>query len=190
MGYMPHRFRTNMSQRINISPRCWGPPTWQMLHSMAHAYPEKPSAEEQRQARNFAEALGYMLPCEKCRNHYQDLYSKLGQSLHLSREHMEDYYFQVHNAVNLATGKPTLTRTELDERLREWKRAGAAATTAHADGNQGGGLCWMIGFIVAMLFLLIALVFICVQSCSGGGDKSGAAADVTEALLRGSSAGD
>ena len=157
---------------------------------MAHAYPEKPSAEEQRQARNFAEALGCMLPCERCRNHYQDLYLKLGQSLHLSREHMEDYYFQVHNAVNLATGKPTLTRTELDERLREWKRAGAAATTAHADGNQGGELYWMIGFIVAMLFLLIALIYICVQSCSGGGDKSGAAADVTEALLRGSSAGD
>lgn len=196
MGYIPNRSRTNMSPRLNISPRCWGPPTWQVLHSMAHAYPDKPSAEEQRQARNFAEALGCMLPCEKCRNHYRDLYSKLGQSLELSREDMENYYFQVHNAVNVATGKPTITRDVLGERLHDWKRGSATVTTAdvvHNEGNDDGGLYWMLGFIVAMLFLSIALIYICVQSCSRGGDKPGAAlvdvTDVTEGLPRGASAG-
>lgn len=188
MGYIPNRPRTNMSTRLNISPKCWGPPTWQVLHSMAHAYPDKPSAEEQRQARNFAEALGCMLPCERCRIHYRDLYSKLGQSLELSREDMENYYFQVHNAVNLATGKPTLTRDVLGDRLNNWKSVRATETTAdvvHTEGNnQYGGLCWMILFIVAMLLLLIAVIYICVQSCGRGKDPVAVDVDVTEALPR------
>ena len=162
---------------------------------MAHAYPEKPSAEEQRQARNFAEALGYLLPCERCRKHYQDLYSKFGQSLELSRENMEDYYFQVHNAVNLATGKPPYTRDMYEDRIQEWKRIAAVAATATADVHTGTEqqkepeFHWIIAFVVTMLLLLSALIYICLQSCGRGGGGNPGAVVVTEALRRGSSAG-
>lgn len=195
MGYTPNRPRTNMSARLNISPKCWGPALWQSLHSMAHAFPEKPSAEEQRQARNFAEALGYVLPCERCRKHYQDLYSKFGQSLELSREDMEDYYFQVHNAVNLATGKPSHTRDMYEESLREWKQIAAATATATADVHTGTEqqkqreFYWMIAFVVTMLLLLSALIYICLQSCVRGRGGNPGDVVVTEALRRGSSAG-
>tara|TARA_B100000963_G_scaffold358136_1_gene382016 strand:+ start:1693 stop:2184 length:492 start_codon:yes stop_codon:yes gene_type:complete len=162
---------------------------------MAHAFPEKPSAEEQRQARNFAEALGYVLPCERCRKHYQDLYSKFGQSLELSREDMEDYYFQVHNAVNLATGKPSHTRDMYEESLREWKQIAAATATATADVHTGTEqqkqreFYWMIAFVVTMLLLLSALIYICLQSCVRGRGGNPGDVVVTEALRRGSSAG-
>ena len=158
---------------------------------MAHAYPEKPSAEEQRQARNFAEALGIMLPCERCRNHYLDLYSKFGQSLEVSREDMEDYYFQVHNAVNLATGKSQHTRDMYEDRIQEWKRSAAVEATATVDVHMGTGpeFYWMIAFVVTMLLLLSALIYICLQSCGRGRGGNPGAVVVTEALRRGSSAG-
>lgn len=92
---------------VNISPSVWGPRMWKTLHTIAFAYPEVPTAEQQQAALSFLTSLAQLLPCQSCRTHFAEYLAKNPPTLG-SREQFAKYLNQFHNAVNTRIGKPTV----------------------------------------------------------------------------------
>ena len=57
----------------NINPEIWGPSLWKFLHFLTLSYPENPSEEEQNRMFDFLTSLQEILPCEKCRNNFNEI---------------------------------------------------------------------------------------------------------------------
>lgn len=61
--------------RMPIAPRAWGPNIWDTLHFISLGYPEdNPPVPVQNAARQFLEALPFLLPCVFCRVHLAEVY--------------------------------------------------------------------------------------------------------------------
>jgi len=86
-----------------------GRQTWFFLHTLAAKYPDYPSEVDQRTMRNFVAALGQHYPCKLCRAHLQLKLADpaLGPVRVENRTALALWFCQLHNMVNLDTGKTT-----------------------------------------------------------------------------------
>lgn len=81
-------------------PAFWGPGMWKFLHSMAANYPESPPPQFKASSRQFFFSLRHLLPCEKCRGHFNTLLSKRAPDTD-SAERLQEWVMWLHNEVNL-----------------------------------------------------------------------------------------
>ena len=90
-------------------PGTWGPGLWFLLHAMAAAYPESPTAEDRRRHAAFLRALAPVLPCGGCRTGMTSLIScgplKLTPGVFKDRFSFFRWTVEFHNAVNVKAGK-------------------------------------------------------------------------------------
>ncbi len=95
----------------NFDPASWGPGTWVMLNSIFLALPENVPLKQQNAVRQLLESLTHLLPCENCRHHYTDYYRRNPPDI--SRQSLLwEWLTELHNRVNLRTGKSTMTPEE------------------------------------------------------------------------------
>jgi hypothetical protein len=88
----------------------WGPGAWLFLHSVTMTYPEKPGEMEKQFYKNFFANLGNVLPCPKCKEHYNKNLAESPIEGHLnSRRSLVEWLIEMHNKVNIKNGKPTMT---------------------------------------------------------------------------------
>ena len=98
----------------------WGPPAWTFLHTVTYNYPENPTDDDKRNFYNFFMSLQHVLPCNKCKAHYQQNIQKydLSESLD-SRENLVKWLIDLHNDVNRDNGKPVWSYSEVYNKYRE-----------------------------------------------------------------------
>lgn len=82
----------------------WGPAGWQFLHAISFGYPEQPTLVDKNHALNFFKSVGHVLPCDKCRSHYNDQVCKTPPDVE-NRESLSRWLVRVHNKVNRENGK-------------------------------------------------------------------------------------
>jgi len=93
---------------MTIAPCIWGPIQWTLMHLLSFNYNPK----DKQYIKAHFENLGNVLPCEECRQHYNENISRsingqtLEQSLE-SREKFTRFVYDLHNIVNVQTGKTT-----------------------------------------------------------------------------------
>ena len=93
-----------------MDPQVWGPHFWFVLHLISFHYPEKPSTYEKDAIKAFYISVKDILPCQKCRQHYNNYLSRYPIEPHLdSRMDLIRWVIQVHNFVNVSLGKPAYT---------------------------------------------------------------------------------
>ena len=86
----------------------WGPGAWLFLHSVTMTYPERPGEMEKQFYKNFFANLGNVLPCPRCREHYNENLADSPIEGHLnSRRALVEWLIEMHNRVNEKNGKPT-----------------------------------------------------------------------------------
>jgi hypothetical protein len=87
------------------------------MHYITIGYPEKPNEDTQRSVYNFFNSLKYLLPCEKCRYNFSNHLMKhpLTNDIVSSRDKLINWLTDIHNDVNISTGKPTITRDQMIE---------------------------------------------------------------------------
>ena len=108
---------------MRISPNAWGPIFWTTMHITALAYPEKPTYADKKAAKEFYEALQYLLPCPMCRGHLKTHLINHPITPHLDRrDDLFKWTVMLHNEVNVSLKKPTFTEVEA---LLYLKRIGA-----------------------------------------------------------------
>lgn len=104
-----------------MAPRIaqWGASGWRFLHAVSFAYPDEPTFEERQRMFAFLWSVGHVLPCRRCRAHYESYL----QAHHLTsasatalrdRTSLSRFVVDLHNDVNRR-----LQRSEFDyERVR------------------------------------------------------------------------
>jgi hypothetical protein len=86
----------------------WGPGAWLFLHSITMTYPEHAGELEKQFYKNFFKNLGNVLPCPKCKIHYNDNLKDFPIEPHLnSRRQLVEWLINMHNKVNILLDKPT-----------------------------------------------------------------------------------
>jgi len=89
-----------------MDPEIWGPHGWYFLHSITLAYPDNPTEDDKIYHKNFFESLKNILPCDKCRNHYDQNLITYPIENHLeNKESLFKWLVDVHNRVNIDNGK-------------------------------------------------------------------------------------
>ncbi|TKR80725.1 hypothetical protein L596_014748 [Steinernema carpocapsae] len=98
-----------------------GRSTWNLLHTMSTAYPEKPSAEDAKTAKDFLQNLSKTYPCSYCaadfrrdlQTHPPDLSNK---------KNFAQWMCELHNRVNDKLGKDLFDCSKVFERWQDgWK---------------------------------------------------------------------
>ncbi|CAI5471000.1 unnamed protein product [Closterium sp. Yama58-4] len=82
-----------------------GRATWTFLHTLAAQFPEKPSKQQQKDAKDFVTLLARVYPCKICSYHFQKIV-KANPPQAGSRGELEQYMCRLHNIVNRSLKKP------------------------------------------------------------------------------------
>lgn len=110
-----------------MPPEVWGPIFWHTIHIVALGYPEKPNYTQKKSAKEFFEALIYLIPCEVCRKHYAQHMTMKPISQHLDRrQDLLKWTIDLHNEVNSSLEKPRLSEREV---IDYYKRLGNRGRT-------------------------------------------------------------
>jgi len=98
---------------MRLLPEVWGPFFWGMIHITALAYPKSPTYGDKKAAKDFFEALPFLLPCPICKEHLKKHLAKFPISPHLDRkDDLFKWTVMLHNEVNKSLNKPTFTELE------------------------------------------------------------------------------
>ena len=74
---------------------------------MAAQFPEEPTRQQRRAARQLIEALAHVYPCGECAGHFAEVLRQEPPGRRVrSREELVNYVCDVHNIVNRSLGKP------------------------------------------------------------------------------------
>ena len=87
-----------------MDPSVWGPHAWIFLHTISLQYPTSPTQIEKVKHREWLNNLKYVIPCQKCRNHYSNYITKNPPNLESKKEFV-DWVWELHNDVNKRNGK-------------------------------------------------------------------------------------
>lgn len=98
---------------MQLPPSVWGPFFWHTMHISALGYPQKPSYNQKKAAKEFYEALVFLIPCPICREHYSQFLQQNPVAPSLDRrEDLFKWTVDLHNSVNKQLGKPRFTESE------------------------------------------------------------------------------
>jgi len=113
----------------DLSPDCppdvevLGRNSWTLLHTVAASYPEKPSPQQQADARSFISSFARLYPCYWCGTDFQEwMKSSRNAPRVTSRQEFGQWLCEAHNAVNEKLGKEKFDCSKWEERWRTgWK---------------------------------------------------------------------
>ena len=105
----------------NIDPKLWGPSYWKMLHYITLAYPNNPTENDKTDIKNLFKALHPVLPCQKCRNNFNDHLKKfpLDEKALSSKATLVMWLINIHNEVNIINGKKIMTYDDVIKELND-----------------------------------------------------------------------
>lgn len=99
-----------------MNQNIWGKCGWVLIHSIAVNYPNNPSPSEKENTIKFFTLLGDMLPCRYCRQHYHENLKSIPINAN-SKMDLIWWTIDLHNKVNIITGKKVLSRKEALQKI-------------------------------------------------------------------------
>jgi len=93
--------------RIDLDSEIWGPSGWFIIDSICLSYPSNPTVLDKQQYKNYFYALPYVLPCTKCRKHFNEYITNnpLDEYVLQSRDNLIKWILNAHNNVNKNNNK-------------------------------------------------------------------------------------
>lgn len=111
----------------------WGPSAWRFLHSITFAYPDAPSPEHKKAAKELFASLRHLLPCGECCKHFAagvgdaDLEAAVQSRAALSR-----WLWEFHNAVNDRLDKPRVAWADAQREFADDEECGIEESCGEA----------------------------------------------------------
>ncbi|KAA8495815.1 FAD-linked sulfhydryl oxidase ERV1 [Porphyridium purpureum] len=103
------------SEENAVDRETLGRATWTFLHTLAAAYPERPSVERQRKTSLFMTLFAELYPCETCADGFQEIVANHPPRTQ-SNAAFARWMCEVHNEVNVSIGKPVYDCSRASER--------------------------------------------------------------------------
>ena len=95
------------------------------MHIVSLAYPEDPTYSEKRAAKEFFNAMIYLLPCPVCRQHYKEIVQVMPVETWLdNRKSLIEWVWMLHNQVNTKLGKAEMSMSDFQKRYAEMAERG------------------------------------------------------------------
>ena len=100
--------------------KIWGPYFWFTLHTITLGYSDNPTYQDKRRYNDFFSSVQYILPCEKCREHYRTHLNNFPISISLdNKESLVQWLFNLHNQVNISLNKDAMSYESFKEKYRK-----------------------------------------------------------------------
>jgi len=93
-------------------PEVFGPVTWNVLHTLAQQYPDRPDQTRTQACSGFVASLPYMLPdpaSAAALQRYSIDYPGSLEAVCSGGPHLRQFFCNAHNAVNESLGKPPVS---------------------------------------------------------------------------------
>ena len=134
-----------------MNPTIWGPSAWRFMHYITLSYPDNPSDDDKHNIKQFFIYAGKVLPCAKCRNNFKDHLHKypLDDNVLSSRLTLVNWLIDIHNEVNIATGKPVVQHKLVIENF----------TNSNQDNNKKTVLLITIILIIIIIPFIIMTIW-------------------------------
>ena len=89
----------------------WGRKGWFFIDTSVLSYPENPSNEIKENYYLFFKSFKYILPCAKCRNHYEIFLNNnpLTNEILSSKNNLIKWVLKLHNNVNIINNKKEIS---------------------------------------------------------------------------------
>jgi hypothetical protein len=94
--------KSNYESADGFSTSIWGPAVWHFLHTISFNYSVHPTEEDKENYMNFVTALGSVLPCKVCRDHYKENLkaARFSRADFKDRHAFSCFIYKLHNLVN------------------------------------------------------------------------------------------
>lgn len=101
-------------------PYKWGAQLWQIIHRNTFAYPERVTDKDKYEM--YMHFTHLKVPCEKCQTHYRANLKKLPLTDKILRkkDRLIRWGIDMHNLVNMETGKKVLTYEEAINKIMQY----------------------------------------------------------------------
>ena len=104
---------TNSEIGYSNEPGIFGPALWFSLHNSAITYPRNPNNFIRNGMKQFLQSLSFIIPCYTCKEHCSNFVNASNLDLIVSsRDNLFKFFVDLHNYVNIRTGKKQLTLDE------------------------------------------------------------------------------
>lgn len=104
-----------LGSSVPASKEVLGHATWTFLHTLAAQFPEKPTRQQQRDAKELMAILSRLYPCKECADHFKEVLKanpvQAGSGVELAQ-----WMCMVHNVVNRSLGKSLFPCQRVDAR--------------------------------------------------------------------------
>lgn len=115
---------TNISKNADrFRPEVWGPHFWFFLHTMAHTYPDMPTAVTKRKYYDLIQNMPIFIPNAEIGNKFSQFLDKYPVTPYLdNRDSFIRWVHFIHNKINHMLGKEELSfAAGLDKYYNEYK---------------------------------------------------------------------
>ena len=154
-------------------PKIWGPHAWNLLHTIANAYPENPNHDAQLNIERFIKTFSELLPCSTCKDDFRKYILKFPVQSK-SQKSLVKWMIDAHNHVNKKLGKKLVTYSEAEKLFLQVKKDDIctdcappgetnhlAATISNQSPNATTTMYLKIfQFIFFILFLIFLVLFL------------------------------
>lgn len=102
--------------RSNLEPDIWGSHVWFFLDSLCISYSNTPTEKEKIYYKNFFIAVGEILPCHHCREHYKEYIKSypLDEEILKSKKNLINWVLKLHNKINKIKQKKIISLSEFN----------------------------------------------------------------------------
>ena len=90
-----------MEEKISLGKKSWGPIIWNMYHTFAINYISNNNKDNIDLYENFINCLGYILPCDTCRVHYNYLITDIYplDKDEINKDKLFKYTYEIHKLI-------------------------------------------------------------------------------------------
>ncbi|XP_010905288.1 FAD-linked sulfhydryl oxidase ERV1 [Elaeis guineensis] len=92
-----------------------GRATWTLLHSIAAQFPDQPTRQQKRDAKELMAIISRLYPCKECADHFKEVL-KANPVQAGSQAEFSQWLCHVHNVVNRSLGKLTFPSERVNAR--------------------------------------------------------------------------
>ncbi len=138
-------------------PDQWGPHGWKFIHYVTMGYPDKPTKNDKIRYKNFLTAIGDVLPCIICANHYKEhlLQFPLDDKVLKNRTSLMSWGVRVHNAVNENNNKKIYSVKDGIKNIKS--NDDTCDTMEHFEENSSNSLIYIFPIILFGLIICYQL---------------------------------
>lgn len=140
-----------------ITPTKWGAAAWTFIHYVAAGYPKHPTSQDADEYRRFFSGLGYVLPCQACRNHLHEHMrnNPPDAALAAGRDDLFAWTVRLHNVVNETLGKTRVSPESMAHWYAQSRLVVAPASYRVLDALGGA----VLALVVALALTLIVFAY-------------------------------